>query len=77
MRYLITFSYDGSKFNGYQKQPNTKTVQQEIENALKKINSNNEVKIYASGRTDALVHAYNQKAHFDLYIKHITPEKLK
>ena len=45
MRYLITFSYDGSKFNGYQKQPNTKTVQQEIENALKKINSNNEVKI--------------------------------
>ncbi len=76
MRYLITFSYDGSKFNGYQKQPNTKTVQQEIENALKKINSNNEVKIYASGRTDALVHAYNQKAHFDLNIN-ISPEKLK
>lgn len=66
MRYLMTFSYDGSKFSGYQKQPLKKTVQGEIEEALKKINSNNKVSISASGRTDALVHAYNQKAHFDL-----------
>ena len=35
MRYLITFSYDGSKFKGYQKQPRLKTVQGEIEKALK------------------------------------------
>lgn len=76
MRYLITFSYDGSKFKGYQKQPRLKTVQGEIEKALKKINSNKEVSISASGRTDALVHAYNQKAHFDLN-KDIEEEKLK
>jgi len=76
MRYLITFSYDGSKFKGYQKQPRLKTVQGEIEKALKKINSNKEVSISASGRTDALVHAYNQKAHFDLDLN-ISLEKLK
>ena len=76
MRYLITFSYDGSKFKGYQKQPRLKTVQGEIEKALKKINSNKDVSISASGRTDALVHAYNQKAHFDLNVN-IPLDKLK
>lgn len=76
MRYLITFSYDGSKFKGYQKQPRLKTVQGEIEKALKKINSNKDVSISASGRTDALVHAYNQKAHFDLSVD-ISLDKLK
>lgn len=76
MRYLITFSYDGSKFKGYQKQPRQKTVQSEIEKALKTINDDNVVDIHASGRTDALVHALNQKAHFDLDIN-ITCEKLR
>ncbi len=66
MRYFITFSYDGSKYKGYQKQPKAKTIQGEIEKALKKINSEEDVSIHASGRTDAGVHAYNQKAHFDL-----------
>ena len=37
MRYLITFSYDGSKFKGYQKQPRLKTVQGEIEKAISEI----------------------------------------
>ena len=77
MRYLITFAYDGSKYKGYQKQPKEKTVQGELEKALKTINGHKKVSVHASGRTDAGVHAYNQKAHFDLDIKHITPEKLK
>lgn len=77
MRYFMTFAYDGSKYKGYQKQPKQKTVQGEIEKALKTINGNKRVDIHASGRTDAGVHAYNQKAHFDLEMKHITPEKLK
>ena len=75
MRYLITLAYDGSKFYGYQKQPNVKTVQEELERALTIIN-NKAVNVSASGRTDAGVHALNQKAHFDLDIK-ITPDKLK
>ena len=74
MRYLITFSYDGSKFKGYQKQPRLKTVQGEIEHALKTM-SKTSISVHASGRTDAGVHALNQKAHFDLNMD-IEPEKL-
>jgi len=76
MRYLMTFSYDGTNFSGYQKQPKERTVQSELEKVLKQINDNKKVDIHASGRTDAKVHALNQKAHFDLEIK-ITTEKLQ
>lgn len=75
-RYFITFSYDGTNFSGYQKQPRERTIQNELEKALKEINENKKVEVHASGRTDAKVHALNQKAHFDLDIK-ITKEKLK
>ena len=37
MRYLITISYDGTEFSGYQKQPRERTVQGELEKALKEI----------------------------------------
>lgn len=66
MRYFMTFSYDGSNFKGYQKQIKERTIQGELEKAITKINKDIPVKVQASGRTDALVHAYNQKAHFDL-----------
>ncbi len=66
MRYLMTFSYDGTNFSGYQKQPRERTIQSELEKALKEVNGNKKVEISASGRTDAKVHALNQKAHFDL-----------
>lgn len=75
MRYFMTFTYDGSKYKGYQKQARVKTIQGEIEKALKIINDNKAVSIHASGRTDAFVHALNQKAHFDLEMN-ITCEKL-
>lgn len=76
MRYFISFSYDGTNYNGYQKQPKVKTIQGEIEKALKKINSGKAITIHASGRTDAGVHAYNQKAHFDIETK-MSPEQIK
>lgn len=64
-RYLIDFSYSGANFSGYQKQPGKRTIQGEIEKVLSSIN-NNSVKLTSSGRTDALVNAIHQKAHFDL-----------
>ncbi len=75
MRYLIRFSYDGTNFFGYQKQVNKRTVQGELENVLSRI-SKTRVLVSASGRTDALVHAINQYAHFDLNI-HISCNDLK
>ena len=75
MKYFMIFSYDGSNFNGYQKQPDKRTIQGEIENVLKEINGGKDVSIYSSGRTDAGVHALNQRAHFSMDID-ISPERL-
>lgn len=75
-RYLITFCYDGSNYHGYQRQPNLKTIQGAIEEALTKLNNNSFTSLHASGRTDAGVHALNQKAHFDLK-QDIKPFKIK
>lgn len=76
MRYLITFSYDGTNFNGYQKQKKLRTIQGELEDALKFISGGTYIKVNSSGRTDRGVHALNAKAHFDLD-KKITCYKLK
>lgn len=76
MKYLMTFSYDGTFYDGYQIQVNKKTIQKCIEDKLTMINSNKYVHISASGRTDKGVHAINQKAHFVLD-KNINPCTLK
>ena len=64
MRYKCTLSYDGSFFHGFQTQANLRTVQETIEDVLLVIHKH-PVTIYASGRTDAGVHAYGQVFHFD------------
>lgn len=63
MNYLLKFSYLGTHFEGYQRQGIKRTVQAEIENNLSAI-FDEEIIIYASGRTDSGVHAINQYAHF-------------
>ena len=68
LRYKVIFSYDGSNFVGYQIQNNGRTVQEELQIALSKINKQ-EIKVYASGRTDAGVHALNQVIHFDSILR--------
>ena len=75
MRYLISISYDGSKFNGFQRLKENNSVQALIEKALTKINKS-KVEIKGAGITDRGVHASDQKAHFDLDVN-ITPEGLK
>lgn len=72
----MTFSYDGSKFHGYQVQNGLRTVQEELEIELTRLNGMKPVKLISSGRTDALVHAYNQKGHFD-FTKEINAEKVR
>ncbi|MBO4937126.1 MAG: tRNA pseudouridine(38-40) synthase TruA [Clostridia bacterium] len=64
MRYLMQIAYNGTNFSGYQRQPNKRTVQSELESALK-IVFGEEIVSFASGRTDAGVHALGQMAHFD------------
>ena len=59
----IVFSYDGSKFVGYQIQNEGRTVQEELMKAVEKINGE-KTKIDASGRTDRGVHALEQNACF-------------
>ena len=76
MRYKITFSYDGTNFNGYQIQPKLRTVQEELEKAVSYLNKQKYTQVVSSGRTDKGVHALNQVAHFDLEIKN-TIDKIK
>lgn len=74
MRYLITVSYDGSKYYGFQKLNNNKSIQGELERVLTKINKK-VVFVKGSGRTDRGVHAKGQKCHFDLSVN-IEPNRL-
>ena len=66
-RILIEIMYDGSAFNGWQvqnKQENSVTIQGVLQDVLSKFLNENII-LYASGRTDAGVHARKQVAHFD------------
>ena len=76
MRYKVTFSYDGTNFNGYQVQPKLRTVQEELEKAVSYLNKQKHTQVVSSGRTDKGVHALNQVAHFDLDINN-TIDKIK
>ena len=65
MRVKAVISYDGSAYQGFQKQTSTKlTITGAIEEALASLQIN--ASIVGSGRTDAGVHATGQVIHFDL-----------
>lgn len=64
MRYFVEFSYNGSKYHGWQKQPNANSVQQELIKCLS-ILLQTEIDLIGAGRTDAGVHAVQMFAHFD------------
>lgn len=72
-RYKLTIEYDGTHFFGWQVQPDTRTVEGEIEKAIFQI-LQQEVDIVGQGRTDAGVHASKQVAHLDLG-KDVAPDK--
>lgn len=64
MRFLLTVQYKGTNFAGWQTQPNLRTVQQTLQDAILEL-TGEQVTLHASGRTDAGVHALGQMVHFD------------
>jgi tRNA pseudouridine38-40 synthase len=58
--FKLTLSYDGTDFNGWQTQPNFRTVQQTLEEAIARVTGEQRIRANASGRTDAGVHAVGQ-----------------
>lgn len=66
MRFLkLTLAYDGSNYVGWQVQPNGPSIQAEIEKAIAAV-CGQMVRVTASGRTDAGVHALGQVASFQI-----------
>ena len=65
-RYKAISSYDGYAFAGFQRQPQARSVQEEIEKTLTKLNKGQAITIHGAGRTDSGVHALGQVIHFDL-----------
>ena len=64
-RYFILFSYDGAAYHGWQVQPNARTVQQMLEEALTTL-LRTPMTVVGAGRTDAGVNAASMVAHVDL-----------
>lgn len=73
-RMKAVVAYDGTHFQGYQSQPEGRTVQVEIDRALRRLHKDATIYTVASGRTDTHVHALGQVLHFDTPLE-LTPEK--
>lgn len=65
MRFFITLSYDGTRYHGWQVQPNGPSVQEKLQWALSTI-LRHDIQVTGAGRTDAGVHARMMVAHFDV-----------
>ncbi len=63
-RIALVIQYLGTRFHGWQRQPNQRTVQGDVESVLRSI-LRSPVTLHAAGRTDAGVHAAAQVAHFE------------
>ena len=73
-RVLLTVSYDGTAYAGWQRQQNALAVQQVLEEALRKLTGEATLTVTGSSRTDAGVHALGQRVHFDTASR-IPPDK--
>tara|TARA_X000001036_G_C20614354_1_gene780316 strand:+ start:107 stop:898 length:792 start_codon:yes stop_codon:yes gene_type:complete len=75
VRYFIYFSYNGKSYHGWQKQKNSVTVQEKIEESLSVL-LKDKIEVFGAGRTDAGVHAKQMVAHFDVDKCFENPNKL-
>jgi tRNA pseudouridine38-40 synthase len=73
-RFRIEVGYDGTAYAGWQLQPDKRTVQGELEQALLRMTGET-IRVHSSGRTDRGVHARAQVVHFDL-VREVEPFKL-
>src|SRR3546814_6880230 len=73
-RFALTIEYDGRPYMGWQRQAHGPSVQQTIEEAIRRFTAEN-VQVFSAGRTDAGVHAIAMRAHVDI-AKPLTPFKL-
>jgi tRNA pseudouridine38-40 synthase len=65
-RFRLTIEYAGTRYSGWQIQQNARTVQGELERAIRAVHGRGGFELYGSGRTDAGVHALGQVAHLDI-----------
>jgi tRNA pseudouridine38-40 synthase len=75
MRYVLKIAYDGTAYAGWQRQKNAVSVQQVLEETIFSA-LGEDVRVCASGRTDAGVRAAGQVCHFDSERLTIPPERL-
>jgi tRNA pseudouridine38-40 synthase len=69
MRLKLTIEYAGTRYSGWQIQQNARTVQGEVEKAIREATGADRFELYGSGRTDAGVHALGQVAHLDIHAR--------
>jgi len=65
-RFKLTVEYAGTRYSGWQIQKNARTIQGEIDRAVRTVTDRKDFELYGSGRTDAGVHALAQVAHLDV-----------
>ena len=75
-RLKLTLEYAGTRYSGWQKQKNARTVQGDIERAIAEVTGQRRFEFQGSGRTDAGVHALQQVAHLDIQTN-LPPEPLR
>ena len=65
-RFRLFIEYDGTRYSGWQKQENAKTIQGTLIHSAMEIFGNDFIDLQGSGRTDSGVHALEQVAHLDV-----------
>jgi len=66
MRFKLTIEYTGTRYSGWQRQKNARTVAGALEQAITDATGARDFELYGSGRTDAGVHALRQVAHLEI-----------